>query len=68
MSSLSGSEVDPAPAALPARSNGCGGDENEKAPINVEALNRFASLPTLPAKDPRSVDALLQGHACLGLS
>jgi len=35
--SLSGSEVDPAPTALPARSNGCGGAENEKAPAYAEA-------------------------------
>ena len=38
-----------APAALTAQSEGCGGAENEKAPIDVEALNRCACLPTLPA-------------------
>lgn len=38
-----------APAALTAQSEGCGGAENENAPIDVEALNRCACLPTLPA-------------------
>lgn len=50
-----------APAALPAQSEGCGGAENKKAPINIEALNRCACLPTLPAKDlptstPKCID------------
>ena len=41
-----------APAALPAQSEGCGGAENEKAPINVEALNRCACLPSRLCRHP----------------
>ncbi|SDE61554.1 hypothetical protein SAMN05216591_0386 [Pseudomonas extremaustralis] len=34
-----------APAALPAQSEGCGGAENKKAPINIEALKRHRGTP-----------------------
>ncbi|AMW64515.1 hypothetical protein QIT80_gp55 (endogenous virus) [Pseudomonas phage phiAH14a] len=53
-----------APAALPAQSEGCGGAENKKAPINVEALNRCACLPTLPAKDLPGVDTQVHRSRC----
>jgi len=46
-----------APTALPAQCEGCGGAENEKAPINIEALNRCARLSALSAKDLPGVDA-----------